>query len=226
MKFRGLMIAAAAAVVFATTPTQAAVTFHTTLGSFQAATINPQATETFETAPRGSSTWYPNGYTGNGFIVVGNDSYTVTADSQIPGSQSWYDWGSGDSLLYGPGGTATFYFVQPVTAFSLDLATFMNSAGNSTGTVAVAGDGFSTTVNTAYNPTRTFFGLTSDVGLSSFTLKAAGTAYGLADNFALASIIPTAAVPEPAAWAMMLVGFGLVGRAARYRHRRSTMAYA
>ncbi len=31
----------------------------------------------------------------------------------------------------------------------------------------------------------------------------------------------TGAVPEPATWAMMLVGFGMVGGAARYRRRRS-----
>lgn len=35
----------------------------------------------------------------------------------------------------------------------------------------------------------------------------------------------TAAVPEPGTWAMMLVGFGLVGGAARYRRRSTTLAY-
>lgn len=35
-----------------------------------------------------------------------------------------------------------------------------------------------------------------------------------------------AAVPEPATWAMLLVGFGLVGGAARYRRRTTTLAYA
>lgn len=33
------------------------------------------------------------------------------------------------------------------------------------------------------------------------------------------SLRVTAAVPEPAAWAMMLVGFGMVGAASRYRRR-------
>jgi hypothetical protein len=36
----------------------------------------------------------------------------------------------------------------------------------------------------------------------------------------------TAAVPEPATWAMMLVGFGMVGATARYRRRKSNVAYA
>ena len=36
----------------------------------------------------------------------------------------------------------------------------------------------------------------------------------------------SAAVPEPATWAMMLVGFGLIGAAARYRRRRTAIAFA
>jgi len=36
----------------------------------------------------------------------------------------------------------------------------------------------------------------------------------------------TAAVPEPATWAMMLVGFAMVGATARYRRRKSNVAFA
>ncbi|RYF20060.1 MAG: PEP-CTERM sorting domain-containing protein [Oxalobacteraceae bacterium] len=35
-----------------------------------------------------------------------------------------------------------------------------------------------------------------------------------------------AVVPEPATWAMMLVGFGMLGGALRYRRRSSTITYA
>lgn len=34
------------------------------------------------------------------------------------------------------------------------------------------------------------------------------------------------AVPEPASWAMMIAGFGIVGGTARYRMRRTKIAYA
>lgn len=34
------------------------------------------------------------------------------------------------------------------------------------------------------------------------------------------------AVPEPATWALMLVGFGMVGGAARYRRRSAKITYA
>lgn len=36
----------------------------------------------------------------------------------------------------------------------------------------------------------------------------------------------TAAVPEPATWAMMLLGFGIVGGAVRHRRRTTTTSYA
>jgi hypothetical protein len=38
--------------------------------------------------------------------------------------------------------------------------------------------------------------------------------------------MPTGAVPEPATWAMMLVGFGLIGGALRYRRKNTTIRYA
>jgi hypothetical protein len=37
---------------------------------------------------------------------------------------------------------------------------------------------------------------------------------------------PVAAVPEPATWAMMFLGFGMIGGAARYRSRKTNVAYA
>jgi hypothetical protein len=33
-------------------------------------------------------------------------------------------------------------------------------------------------------------------------------------------------VPEPATWAMMLVGFGMVGATSRYRRRKTVLAAA
>ena len=35
-----------------------------------------------------------------------------------------------------------------------------------------------------------------------------------------------AAVPEPASWAMMIVGFGMIGAGMRYRQRRTVLRYA
>ena len=48
------------------------------------------------------------------------------------------------------------------------------------------------------------------------------------DAFKLAgvNVSTIAAVPEPATWAMMLVGFAMVGAAARYRRRSTAAVYA
>jgi hypothetical protein len=34
------------------------------------------------------------------------------------------------------------------------------------------------------------------------------------------------AVPEPATWAMMIVGFGVIGGSTRYRRRKTSFSFA
>jgi hypothetical protein len=46
------------------------------------------------------------------------------------------------------------------------------------------------------------------------------------DYTGLFSFDATAAVPEPATWAMMLLGFGMIGGAARYRRRSTQVVYS
>ncbi len=54
----------------------------------------------------------------------------------------------------------------------------------------------------------------------SFTANASGT------NAASLTFSPlTGAVPEPATWAMLIVGFGMIGAAARYRRRSTRVAF-
>jgi len=50
------------------------------------------------------------------------------------------------------------------------------------------------------------------------------TGYVYLDGFG--NVTPPAAVPEPATWAMMLLGFGMMGGAIRYRRRSTTLAIA
>lgn len=50
------------------------------------------------------------------------------------------------------------------------------------------------------------------------------TANRLQGVFAVTDV--TAAVPEPTTWAMMLVGFGMIGATARYRRRATRVVYA
>lgn len=67
-----------------------------------------------------------------------------------------------------------------------------------------------------------FFGFTSDKAFSRIELRArAGSGYTYTlDNLTFS----TAAVPEPASWAMMICGFGLVG--STMRRRRTQVAFS
>ncbi len=76
-----------------------------------------------------------------------------------------------------------------------------------------------TTTNTNRRATFLTTGSTQIFGVS-FTNNAGLGSFEL-DNVAL-----TAAVPEPATWAMMLVGFGMIGAVSRYRRRHSAVTYA
>ena len=66
--------------------------------------------------------------------------------------------------------------------------------------------------------------LNKSTGSSYINWKVTVNAIALPSNPSV--IQPTAPVPEPATWAMMLVGFGLIGAMSRYRRRSTTAAIA
>ena len=68
-----------------------------------------------------------------------------------------------------------------------------------------------------------FIGLSSVTAFDRVTISY-GTAglYAFIDDFRLGAPAATGAVPEPATWAMMLVGFGAVGGALRRRQKVAT----
>lgn len=49
---------------------------------------------------------------------------------------------------------------------------------------------------------------------------------GVADNFTVTGGSPVSPVPEPATWAMMIGGFGMVGGAMRYRRRKTPLTFS
>jgi len=96
--------------------------------------------------------------------------------------------------------------------------------------IAVNDNLFSTTA-----PYFTFSGLSFAAGGFNYNLYSQGSvqlcgrtaACGNATSFSNFTITDvTSPVPEPATWAMMLLGFGLVGYVLRTRRQRSSVTYA
>ena len=120
----------------------------------------------------------------------------------------------------GPGNFLSFQAYDTTTSGTLTASsnslgfTFGSYTGGG-GTVTFSGTGFSQTVALPGSPTTAFFGVISDVPLGAIDLT---SARGIVDitSFSTATV---AAVPEPATWAMLLVGFGAVGSAVRTRRR-------
>lgn len=88
----------------------------------------------------------------------------------------------------------------------------LNTNPNAKNVVGNLGSGYSTSLN------MTGYGNVWIIGASR-------AGYNFVDNrvdgFKIGSLSVTAAVPEPATWAMMIVGFGMVGAAMRRRARTS-----
>jgi len=91
------------------------------------------------------------------------------------------------------------------------------------GWIGVDGDG-----NLALPGDRSFSDVLANIGQIEFTTYEPGMFYGftvfdvVGDNFTLAP--GAAAVPEPASWAMMILGLGAAGAA--LRRRRTSVAFA
>ena len=128
----------------------------------------------------------------------------------------------------------TIFNISSLTALTGESFSFTSSFGNYSGTVsnvAVAGEASNRTVSAYVLGMFTPSGILSgyEAGLASTTLSftQTGMAGATSGSFSLASPpAPIPAVPEPAIWGMMLVGFGLIGGAMRYRRRSATVTFA
>lgn len=73
-----------------------------------------------------------------------------------------------------------------------------------------------------FSPTTFTTGVPETITAGSLTLSDASASYATDPPFTgTVDIVPLTAVPEPAAWAAMLVGFGMAGATLR-RHRRTS----
>lgn len=144
-----------------------------------------------------------------------------------------------------PGSTVSFAGYQLPSSFSVSsIGLFLNNAGSS----IISSDGRNFTLTpagsgsgAATSATALFFAGTTVGSYDTYSQVAntsAGASYTLRFNLTNssrnqpsgfrveASNATVGAVPEPATWAMMLVGFGMMGAAMRYRRRNATVVYS
>jgi len=175
----------------------------------------PLALSSFE---GGSYDWYRDGASGVNGILAPSLRLLVT-DGQQSGMLIFEPY-----YQAAPGNVATDTWVTSI--FSLSSVVWSNSTSTLTvpaGTGTCAVGCFSSLQNwAASNPNLNVLGLSTGVG-SGWN---GGGFKGAVDNVSVTFGGQTqtfnfevSAVPEPATWAMMIVGFGLVGAAARRRGR-------
>jgi hypothetical protein len=212
---------AAVMAVFASgVQTAGAVTVFNTQAAFNAATT-AQGVDTYAGFSVVSSTPSPITRT------AGIYSYTATAERN-----SFFGAGSvANPWLSTNDGTASITFSNFTTAISAIGANFFGTdisglfaAGDVTITLT---DSLGTTTQTIFNATTTsFLGFVSDGTITSLSIEAVQSASGFlwptVDNLTLAQA-GISAVPEPATWAMMILGFFGVGYMT-YRRRKQSAA--
>jgi hypothetical protein len=184
-------------------------------------------TETFESAPVGAftplvlsdmtiSTPAPNfgpGLSGVNDLVVNNlYGFNVSA-----GGKNWYGF---------PNFTATEALVEfnaPTNSLGFWLTGIQAEFTASIDVELLDGskETFSLPVNSVGG--AQFWGVVSDIAFTK-VLAIQTNNPGVADAFGLDDISYNGVVPEPATWAMMIMGFGLVGFAARRRRATAVAA--
>lgn len=167
---------------------------------------------------------------------VGFQTYTDAAMTAKKGQTSYITTSSKDTNYIVQDGSNYRYCSGCNGSFTLDFSktSFGTTSGvfgagfdivYTTGGFAFVTFGDGATAN--YTLSGSFFGLTSDTLIRSIAIGglngAASASFATSiDNLTIGS----AAVPEPATWVMMMVGFAMVGGAARYRRRGVKVTYA
>ncbi len=117
--------------------------------------------------------------------------------------------------------TVQFTFDAPISAFGAD---FTDLQTESAGTTILSFNGETVTPGVADAGVTRFFGFTSMQPFTTLTFSRVGPGFGGGsegfgvDNVAFGDGV-TAAVPEPATWLMMILGFGFVGGSMRLQRK-------
>ena len=170
--------------------------------AFEAA-LSSSTTDTFEENGPGGNTSHGTTYSGSNFTITGTNLFTVD-----PAYDPYYDWNSGDVLDFEthPG---TITVAPGVTALGFDFGNPSSFAGS--GSVTINGVDYAL----IGQPNFIFWGIIDTTPLATISWNGG---LGIMDNVTT-GIGGAPNVPEPATWAMMLVGFGAIGYSMRRKQQ-------
>jgi hypothetical protein len=157
-------------------------------------------------------------------LTIGSVSFATPGSGLFIGN---FGNGTGNSICATQTGafcdaTLNLSFASAITGFSF-LYAGVDTSGASIGVVLNFTGGGSTALSftpIASNAVIDLTSFTNVVGASITTTDPAGLNY---DNF---TFVETGAVPEPATWAMLILGFGVLGNTMRRRSRGMTRSKA
>lgn len=209
------LLAAASAAAFSvalSAPAQGAI--YTTEAAFNAA--NPGATTVGFGAFAGGIEHVGTTYTQDGVDFTGSNLALV--DTSF--------WGSQNSLLddvfggfigaqFAATGAVGFYFASGYGDGNLIELSFLNGATTLFSTQTTGGG-----VETAFS----FFGIDGIGSITGFRLDSSVDGSGFSSLGTISFVGGAGAVPEPSAWALLILGFGAVG--AGMRRRKPAVSYA
>lgn len=218
-------ITALAAAMVLSVPAHAAITVWDGNGATDSVTYD-QFGPVFTDVSSGTAFTSVGGKTGTLTTTTGSGLFRVNEGNGWDG-----DFAPGARLLWNSGsGAITFTFANSVSAIGAQIqpnfyGPFVASLRLSNGSVF----SFNGQSGFAGNNSAIFIGAKSDsANISSVTFKATDSTLQKT-NFAIGELSLTSAVsavPEPGAWVLMIVGFGLVGASMRRRRLTTTVCYA
>ena len=188
----------------------AAPTAYTSDAAWTAAAPGALTLQSFEVAPTGSAT----------SLNFGNVNFNCTGSTYCPGffgRSTIFATDGAFSVFFATPDTATFIFNSAITAFGVDVIG-LGDVGvtdffitNGSGSLALQSN------YSVPGGTVTFAGLIDSAGFTQITFSGTRADDGIYFDRLRFGGTPGGVVPEPATWAMMIIGFGAAGSMIRRR---------